>query len=84
MALLLRRSRWLLLAIVFIVTTFSLFGHVSPKFQKPAQESYREPTEEQTYVTPTRPEDEVWEFDSKRDSLNYGLSDDQCKVSEYA
>ncbi|KAI2468526.1 glycosyl transferase family 90-domain-containing protein [Annulohypoxylon bovei var. microspora] len=84
MALLLRRSRWLLLAIVFIVATFSLFGHVRSSFQKPAQESYREhtePTEQLTHAAPPPhppPEDEVWEFDPKRDSLNYGLSDDQC------
>ncbi|KAI1103855.1 glycosyl transferase family 90-domain-containing protein [Jackrogersella minutella] len=90
MALLLRRLRWLLLAIVFIVTTYSLFGDVRSPFEKPvpqpSKEPLKEPTDQPTYATPSQSDHDVdntdgnaWVFDPKRDGLNYGLSDDQCK-----
>ncbi|KAI1775889.1 glycosyl transferase family 90-domain-containing protein [Hypoxylon cercidicola] len=79
MALLLRRFRWLLLAIVFIVITFSLFGDVRSTFEKPT--SIPPPPVVKQPTPPIIPETvkEAWAFDVERDSLNYGLSDDQCE-----
>lgn len=83
MALLLRRLRWLLLAVVFIVVTYSLFGNVKSSFEKPASV---QPVEESTKQPPSPliPESGAadWEFDVERDSLNFGLSDDQCEVCD--
>lgn len=79
MALLLRRLRWLILAVVLIVTIFSLFGDVRSPFDKPVQQSFREPLEQSAQASPPQLEESSWEFDPKRDSLNYGLSDDQCE-----
>ncbi|KAI1134691.1 glycosyl transferase family 90-domain-containing protein [Hypoxylon sp. FL0543] len=79
MVLLLRRLRWLLLAVVLIVTVFSLFGDVRSPFDRPVQQSFGNPTEQS--AQPSYPElvEDAWIFDSTRDSLNYGLSDDQCE-----
>ncbi|KAI0173123.1 glycosyl transferase family 90-domain-containing protein [Hypoxylon sp. FL1284] len=82
MALLLRRSRWPLLAIVFIVVAFSLFGDVRSPFEKPIaippiQESV-EPAVSAVPAVPVSSED-TWTFDVGRDGLNYGLSNSQCE-----
>ncbi|KAI1371405.1 glycosyl transferase family 90-domain-containing protein [Hypoxylon crocopeplum] len=79
MALLVRRFRWLLLAIVFIVTTFSLFGDVRSPFERPIPQPTRQPVEQSTHTSPSQSSEQAWVFDSKKDSLNYGLSDDQCE-----
>lgn len=85
----LRRLRWPILAIVFIVTALSFFGSVRRPFEipieqsfgEPVEESLREPVELPTHPIPSPPDDESWTFDVKRDSLNYGLSDSQCEVN---
>ncbi|KAI0376322.1 glycosyl transferase family 90-domain-containing protein [Hypomontagnella monticulosa] len=81
MALLLRRLRWLLLAIVFIITAFSLFGDVKSPLDRSAQQSFGTPAEHQSHrTTPSQStEEEAWIFDSQKDGLNYGLSDGQCE-----
>ncbi|KAI1801779.1 glycosyl transferase family 90-domain-containing protein [Daldinia bambusicola] len=68
---------------------------VEESFEEPDEYSYGEPTEPPlrdpigqslpepvAHPTPTiipSPDDESWTFDTKRDSLNYGLSDSQCE-----
>ncbi|KAJ5485676.1 hypothetical protein N7539_005664 [Penicillium diatomitis] len=36
---------------------------------------------EQTSQTPSSTENDTWEFNTKRDALNYGLSDEQCQLA---
>ncbi|KAI2602185.1 glycosyl transferase family 90-domain-containing protein [Hypoxylon sp. NC1633] len=81
MGLVLRRCRWLLLALAIIATAFSLFGNVRSPVPEAVPETVPEPEGHSTHTTTSHSNAETWAFDVKRDGLNYGLSDDQCSTA---